>query len=89
MCGGVIFEDPVVKRIAQETKRTPAQVILRWHIQKGHRVFPKSVHRERIRSNFELFDFALDERQVESIDKLGSRNEKIGPNPDIFFEVFE
>lgn len=89
MCGGAIFEDPVIGKIAQETNRTPAQVILRWHIQKGHRVFPKSVHRERICSNFNIFDFVLEEGQMARIDGLGVRNEKIGPNPDIFFEVFE
>lgn len=89
MCGGAIFDDPVIKKIAGETGRTPAQVILRWHIQKGHRIFPKSVHKERIRSNFDIFQFELDDRQMENVNALGGRNEKIGPDPDVFFEVFE
>lgn len=89
MCGGAIFDDPVIKKIAGETGRTPAQVILRWHIQKGHRIFPKSVHKERIRSNFDIFHFELDDRQMENVNALGGRNEKIGPDPDVFFEVFE
>ncbi len=89
MCGGAIFADPTIGAVAVESGRTPAQVILRWHIQKGHRIFPKSVHTDRIDSNFRIFDFALDDGQMERINALEGKNEKIGPNPDVFFEVFQ
>lgn len=89
MCGGAIFADPTIGAVAGESGRTPAQVILRWHIQKGHRIFPKSVHADRIDSNFRIFDFALDDGQMERINALEGKNEKIGPNPDVFFEVFQ
>ena len=65
--------------------RTPAQVVLRWHIQRGNIVFPKSVTPERIRENFEIFDFELEDGDLELIDDLdrgeGGRN---GPHPDRF-----
>src|SRR5258707_12768628 len=51
--------------------KTPAQVVLRWHIQRGDIVFPKSVHRERMKSNFEIFDFSL--RSEEHTSELQSR----------------
>ncbi|MBV8928256.1 MAG: aldo/keto reductase, partial [Mycobacteriaceae bacterium] len=56
---GKVLGDPVVQRIAGATGRTPAQVVLRWHLQRGDIVFPKSVMPERIRENFALFDFEL------------------------------
>ena len=89
MCGGAIFADSTIGAVAGESGGTPAQVILRWHIQKGHRIFPKSVHADRIDSNFRIFDFALDDGQMERINALEGKNEKIGPNPDVFFEVFQ
>ncbi len=54
---GQVLGDPVVKRIAEVAGRTPAQVVLRWHIQRGDIVFPKSVTPQRIKENFEVFDF--------------------------------
>ena len=54
-----------------------------------NRIFPKSVHAYRIDSNFRIFDFALDDGQMERINALEGKNEKIGPNPDVFFEVFQ
>jgi len=86
MCGGIVLGDPVISEIAVETNRTPAQVILRWHHQKGRRVFPKSVTPKRIAENVCIFDFSLDDTQMKRIDGLNSHNFRIGPNPDIFFE---
>lgn len=80
---GKVLEDPVVRRVAEKVGRTPAQVVLRWHLQLGNIVFPKSVNPERIKENFQLFDFALDEADVQSITAL-DRQERIGPNPDTF-----
>jgi diketogulonate reductase-like aldo/keto reductase len=86
MCGGIVLKDPVIAGIAEETGKTPAQVVLRWHFQKGRRVFPKSVTPERIAENIGIFDFSLDDIQIEKIADLDSHHFRIGPNPDIFFE---
>ena len=87
MCGGVALEDPEIVRIAREKGRTPAQVILRWHVQRGRRVFPKSLTPERIAQNFDIFRFRLTEEELIGIDELGSKNIRIGPDPDIFFMI--
>jgi diketogulonate reductase-like aldo/keto reductase len=62
--------DPVVERIASATGRTPAQVLIRWAIQKGLLVIPKSSHRERIEENFNVFDFELDDESISALDSL-------------------
>jgi diketogulonate reductase-like aldo/keto reductase len=67
--------DPVVERIALATGRTPAQVLIRWAIQKGLSVIPKSSHRERIEENFAVFDFDLDEESVSALDALDTTNQ--------------
>ena len=80
---GDVLDDPVVTEIAAKLGRTPAQVVLRWHVQRGNIVFPKSVTPERIRENFEIFDFEIEPTDLEQIDGL-DRGEagRIGPNPD-------
>jgi 2,5-diketo-D-gluconate reductase A len=82
---GEVLDDPVVTEIAERVGRTPAQVVLRWHIQRGSIVFPKSTTPERIRENFELFDFELEPGEIERIASLdqgeAGRN---GPHPDSF-----
>ena len=80
---GDVLDDPVVTEIAAKLGRTPAQVVLRWHVQRGNIVFPKSVTPERIRENFEIFDFEIEPADLEQIDGL-DRGEagRIGPNPD-------
>jgi 2,5-diketo-D-gluconate reductase A len=80
---GNVLGDPVVTAIAEELDRTPAQVTLRWHIQRGSIVFPKSTTPARIEENIQLFDFELNADQVASIDAL-DRGEagRQGPNPD-------
>jgi 2,5-diketo-D-gluconate reductase A len=82
---GEVLDDPVITDIAARAARTPAQVVLRWHIERGNIVFPKSVTPERIRENFELFDFELEPGDLEQIDGL-DRGEagRTGPNPDAF-----
>ncbi|GAB2666782.1 aldo/keto reductase [Kribbella swartbergensis] len=69
------LDDPVVGRIASATGRTPAQVLIRWAIQKGLSVIPKSTHRERIEENFAVFDFDLDEDAVAALDALDTTNQ--------------
>jgi 2,5-diketo-D-gluconate reductase A len=85
---GDVLDDPVVTEIAAKLGKTPAQVVLRWHIQRGNIVFPKSVTPERIRENFEIFDFEIESADLEQIDGL-DRGEagRIGPNPDQFSYV--
>ena len=80
---GEVLDDPVVTEIAAKLGRTPAQVVLRWHIQRDNIVFPKSVTPDRIRENFEIFDFEIEPADLEQIDGL-DRGEagRIGPNPD-------
>ena len=80
---GKVADDPVIGRIAEQLGRTPAQVTLRWHVQRGDVVFPKSVKRSRMEENFAIFDFELDESQMAAITAL-DRGERTGPNPDEF-----
>jgi 2,5-diketo-D-gluconate reductase A len=80
--GAALAED-TVQAIASELDRTPAQVVLRWHLQLGNVVIPKSVTPERIEENFDLFDFELSEEQMEAIGQLET-GERTGPDPDTF-----
>ena len=82
---GKVLDDDVVIRIAQAHGKTPAQVVLRWHIQRGDVVFPKSSTPERIRSNFQIFDFSLADDQMQAITGLDKgESGRTGPNPDEF-----
>jgi 2,5-diketo-D-gluconate reductase A len=81
--GGELLREPVIRRIAGETGKTPAQVVLQWHIQRGDIVFPKSVSPGRIRENFNIFDFELSGEHVAAISAL-NRDQRIGPDPDTF-----
>jgi len=80
---GKVLDDPVVTSLAEAVGRTPAQVVLRWHVQRGDIVFPKSVTPSRMEENFALFDFTLDEDAMARIDAL-DRDERTGPDPDTF-----
>ncbi len=82
---GGVLGDPVIGQVAERVGRTPAQIVLRWHIQRGDVVFPKSTTPARIQENFELFDFELDAADIEAITAL-DRGEpgRTGPNPDAF-----
>ena len=82
---GQVLDDPVVTQIAEASGKSPAQVVLRWHIQRGDIVFPKSVTPKRIEENFALFDFELSEHDVEALTALDKGEEgRTGPNPDTF-----
>ncbi|MFC1402097.1 MULTISPECIES: aldo/keto reductase [Streptacidiphilus] len=80
---GKVLDDPVITRIAQRLGRTPAQVTLRWHLQRGDIVFPKSVTRSRVEENFALFDFELTPDDMAAVSGL-NRDERTGPDPDTF-----
>jgi 2,5-diketo-D-gluconate reductase A len=81
--GGELLADPEIGTIAERAGKTPAQVVLRWHIQRGDIVFPKSVTPDRIRENIDIFDFELSATDVEDITVL-NKNERTGPDPDKF-----
>ena len=82
---GEVLDDPTITQIAENTGKTPAQVVLRWHIQRGDIVFPKSVTPSRMWENFELFDFELDPSDMDEISALDKgESGRTGPNPDTF-----
>lgn len=80
---GSDLKNATVAELAEKTGKTPAQVILRWHLQKGYIVFPKSVTPSRIEENFDVFDFELSAEDVAAIDALDAGN-RTGPDPDNF-----
>ena len=80
---GAVLDDPVVREVADAHGRTPAQVVLRWHVQRGSIVFPKSVDPKRMAENFALFDFELPDADMERLSGL-DRGERTGPDPDTF-----
>ena len=85
---GGVLEDATITRIAEKVGKTPAQVVLRWHIERGDIVFPKSVTPSRMRENFELFDFELEPGDVDEISALDRGEDgRTGPNPDTFAHV--
>jgi 2,5-diketo-D-gluconate reductase A len=83
---GAVLKDPVITELAASYERTPAQIVLRWHIQLGNIVFPKSVTPERVAENFDLFGFELAAQDMERISGL-NKDERQGPDPDTFDRV--
>jgi len=80
---GHVLDDPAVTTLAREHAVTPAQVVLRWHLQLGNVVIPKSVTPERIRANVDLFGFELGDHEMRSLEALDA-GERTGPHPDSF-----
>jgi 2,5-diketo-D-gluconate reductase A len=80
---GQVLDDPTIVEIAKTHERTPAQVVIRWHVQLGNVVIPKSVTPERIEENFAVFDFHLTEAEMAGIEQLDV-GERTGPDPDTF-----
>jgi len=82
---GKVLDDPTITQIAYKVGETPAQVVLRWHIQRGDIVFPKSVTPSRMKENFELFDFEIEPADMDAITALDRGEDgRTGPNPDTF-----
>lgn len=75
------FDDPTLQRIAREHGKSPAQVMLRWHLQEGRAIIPKSIKAVRIAENFNVFDFELTAQQLAAIDALDT-GVRSGPEPD-------
>ncbi|GAA1680162.1 aldo/keto reductase [Kribbella yunnanensis] len=84
--GGSLLTDPVIEALASKHERTPAQVVLRWHLQLGNIVIPKSVTPARIKENLNVFDFELSDEDLATITPL-DRDERTGPHPDTFNAV--
>lgn len=81
--GGSVLSDPRLESISRRVGRSPAQVVLRWHIQRGLIVIPKSTHQERIEQNAQVFDFTLDEDDMKAISAMDS-GIRAGADPDNF-----
>lgn len=80
---GRVFGNPVLEGIAQKHSKTVAQVVIRWHIQLGNAVIPKSITPARLAENLDVFDFALDKQDMEAINGL-ENGERTGFDPDVF-----
>jgi len=81
--GKGLLENPQIVEVAQRKDRTPAQVVLRWHVQLGCVVIPKSVNPDRIRENINIFDFVLDDADMAEISKVRT-GERLGGDPNVF-----
>jgi 2,5-diketo-D-gluconate reductase A len=82
---GRVLDDEVIGKVAKAHGKTPAQAVLRWHVQRGDVVFPKSVTRERVQSNYEIFDFDLSDADMDAISGLDRGEDgRNGPHPDKF-----
>ena len=80
---GDVLDDPAITGLAPRYDRTPAQIVLRWHLQLGNVVIPKSETPARIEENFDVFDFELDDAAMRSIESLDA-GERTGPDPNRF-----
>jgi len=85
---GSVLRNETIGRIARKHEKSPAQVILKWHLMSGHIAIPKSVHPDRIRSNLELFDFGLDSDDLRQIAELDDPNGKTGSKPEEFNDLY-
>jgi 2,5-diketo-D-gluconate reductase A len=82
---GGVLDDPTISTIAERVGKSTAQVVLRWHVQLGNIIFPKSVTPERVQANFEIFDFSLTDEDMAMINGLDKGEAgRTGPNPDTF-----
>jgi diketogulonate reductase-like aldo/keto reductase len=80
---GAVLDDPTIIEIAEHHAKTPAQVVIRWHVQLGNVVIPKSVTPSRIEENFDVFDFELASEEMDAIKGL-DQGRRTGPDPDTF-----
>ena len=81
--GGDLLQDPTLGTLAERYGKTPAQVVLRWHVQLGNIVFPKSMRPERMRENIDVFDFELSDDDMQAVSGLDTGT-RMGPDPDEF-----
>lgn len=83
MSGGTVLGNETILALSEKYRKTPAQVIIRWHLQNNAIVIPKSVTPSRIEENFDVFDFELSPEDMKKIDAL-NQDQRTGPNPDEF-----
>ena len=81
--GARTLQDPVIIELAKKYSKTPAQVVLRWNMQRNIVVLPKSIHKDRIISNYDVFDFTLSDEDMKLINAL-NKDAKVGSDPDNF-----
>lgn len=81
---GLLWDDPTLQSIAQKHERSIAQVMLRWHVQLGNMVIPKSITPSRLQENMAVFDFQLDDEDMAAIAKLDTPDGRTGPDPELF-----
>jgi 2,5-diketo-D-gluconate reductase A len=81
---GALIGDETIATLARKHGKTPAQIIIRWHLDSGLIVIPKSATPSRIRENIDVFDFTLDSEDMRVIEKLDDREGRTGPDPDVF-----
>lgn len=79
--GKGVFEQPLIKKLAEKYHKTPAQIVIRWHLDNGLIVIPKSVTPKRIKENFDVFDFRLEKEELTEIAKLDA-GKRLGPDPE-------
>ena len=85
LANGNLIEEPELDHIAERHGKSVPQIVLRWHLQKGYVIFPKSVTPERIEQNFDLFGFELSDEEMDHISNLDKGEDgRTGPNPDTF-----
>ena len=75
-----LFKEEIIRNLSQKFKKTPAQIILRWHIQMGHIIFPKSSNPVHLKENFEIFDFQLTEEDMKAINDLDGKKGRVQYN---------
>jgi 2,5-diketo-D-gluconate reductase A len=86
---GAVLDNPVIQKLANKHGKSPAQVIIRWHLQEGLVVIPKSVTPSRIRENLEVFDFKLDDEDLAEITSLDDpQNGKTNSRPEEFNDLY-
>ena len=78
-----IFDEEIIKKLSEKYKKSPAQIILRWDIQRGIITIPKSQKKERIKENFEIFDFEMTEDEIKEIDVLNGKQNRIQDKDDV------
>ncbi|WP_213990761.1 2,5-didehydrogluconate reductase DkgA [Sodalis sp. dw_96] len=81
--GKGVFDQAIIRQLAEKYGKTPAQIVIRWHLDSHRVVIPKSVTPSRIKENAEVFDFKLEQSELDAIDRLDS-GKRLGPNPDTF-----
>lgn len=82
---GRIFDEPIIQNLAKKYHHTPAQIILRWHLQNGLSIIPKSAHASRIKENADIYNFELNAEDMKQMDSI-NKNRRISQEPELVYE---